>query len=266
MTMNGDESDWGWMDPSFATTRDQLTTPFGQSDVPKEDYDLVYFTGWSAPPDNQFYFFARITDDVLDINADDPEWWWSDDSIQLTFDPDHSGGNITGTEIAHTNNGQRYQIRIAPAPGQVLTETPFYLGGAGFQKKPWLSWSGTSPWSEIGWTALPEPKHGATNVTYTYEFRMALWDFYGESAGESTRHVFAPDQTIHFTAHFGDSDQVEGRNDNGYDPIYGLEGSKDAPTDSDKAIDHILVPGEAVTAVEQTTWGRIKSHMNSRLK
>ncbi|MBI4530460.1 MAG: hypothetical protein HY709_02960, partial [Candidatus Latescibacteria bacterium] len=102
-------------------------------------------------------------------------------------------------------------------------------------------------------------------VTYTYEFRMALWDFYGESAGESARHVFTPDQTIHFTAHFGDSDVTEGRNDAGYDPIYGLEGSKDAPTDSDKAIDHILVPGEDVTAVEQTTWGRIKSHMDARL-
>jgi hypothetical protein len=210
--------------------------------------------------------FARVTDDVLDINEDNPDWWWSDDSFNLAFDADHSGGNIVGTELEHIQNGQRWQVRIAPAPeGAENAEygtTGMYHGPSIYQGLPQLAWGHLSPYGEFASTILPAGSiHAATDVTYTYEFKMGVWDFYGLSPEESTRHIFAADQVIHMQCMFGDSDLIDERNEGGWDSQLSVGGNH---ANADEHMDHMMVAGEEV-AVQNVTWGRIKSAMDHRL-
>ena len=50
--------------------------------------------------------------------------------------------------------------------------------------------------------------HGSTNVTWTMEFRCALWDSYATTPEESVRHVFAENQVIHVGPKFNDREPV----------------------------------------------------------
>ena len=271
MTIDGNDDDWGWMDAAYALTSDKMVKGGSEPDFTREDFDVVYYMGWSAPPDREFgcfYMFARVTDDVLDINEGNPDWWWADDSFNLAFDPDHSGGNIFGTEIEHTQNGHRYQIRIASSSaGQENYEygrTGFYFGPSIYLGLPELRWGNEPPYGDIASTLLPAgSEHGATDVTYTYEIKMNLWDFYGLSREESTPHVFAADQVIHVQCQFGDSDIVDVRNEGGYDSTLELGPPVATHINADEHYDHYLVAGEV--AVEPSTWGRIKSHMDRQL-
>jgi hypothetical protein len=263
MVIDGNDDDWGWMDPAYAFTSDMIKGG-AEPDFTREDFDVVYYMAWSAPPDNNLYMFARVTDDVLDVNEDNPDWWWSDDSYNLAIDADHSGGNIVGTEIEHIQNGQRWQVRIFPSPGGENSEygtTGMYHGPSIYQGLPELAWGHLPPYGEFASTILPAGSaHGATDVTYTYEFKMGLWDFYGLSPEESTRHMLAADQVFHLQCLFGDSDMIDQRNSGGQESSLTIGGNH---ANSDELIDHYMVGAEV--AVEPSTWGQIKSFMDRRL-
>lgn len=268
MKIDGKDDDWGWMDPSFAFTSDKMIKGGAVPDFTREDFDAAYFMAWSASPDNNFYMFARVTDDTLDVNEDNPDWWWADDSFNLAVDADHSGGNIVGTELAHINNGQRWQVRIFPAPAGAENDeygtTGMYHGPSIYQGLPQLAWGHLPPYGAFASTISPAGSvHAATNVTYTYELKMGLWDFYGLSPAESRRHIFKADEIMHLQTMFGDTDLINERNSNGWDRTLTVGGNH---ANSDELLDHVMVPTEgAVTAVENATWGRIKNHMEGRL-
>ena len=270
MVIDGNDDDWAWMDPAFAFTSDLMEKGGEEADFTREDFDAAYFLGWTPPPDNSIYMFARVTDDVLDINEDDPNWWWADDSYNLAVDADHSGGSIVGTEIEHIQNGQRWQIRIAPSPGGENSEygtTGMYHGPSIYQGLVELAWGHLAPFGAFASTIEPAGSvHGATDVSYTYELKMGLWDFYGLNQGESARHINRADDVFHFQCQFGDSDLVDARNDRGWDSNLTIGG---AHANSDELLDHqFLADPDAVeqpTAVEDVTWGRIKSHLDSRI-
>ena len=108
MVMDGKDDDWGWLDQEeFAITTEQM---FGQQgeEISRDDIDVAFWLAWSAPPDNQLYFYAVVTDDTLKLLESDQKRWWSDDIIQITFDADHSGGDFLGENLDHVLNGQRY--------------------------------------------------------------------------------------------------------------------------------------------------------------
>ena len=268
MVIDGKDDDWAWMDPAFAFTSDQMIKSGEEPDFTREDFDVAYFVGWTPPPDNSLYMFARVTDDALDINEDDPNWWWADDSYNLAIDADHSGGSIVGTEIEHIQNGQRWQIRIAPSPGGENSEygtTGMYHGPSIYQGLAQLAWGHLSPYGAFGSTVEPAGSiHGATDVSYTYEWKMGIWDFYGLSDNESVRHINKPDDVIHFQCSFGDSDIIDERNQGGQQSTLTIGGGH---ANSDELMDHQFVEDpEAVTAVENATWGRIKSHLDSQMR
>ena len=269
MVIDGSDDDWGWMDQAFAFTSDMMTASGEEPDFTREDFDVAYFLGWSPPPDNRLYLFARVTDDVLDFNSDDPNRWWTDDSFNMAIDADHSGGNNVGTEIEHINNGQRWQVRLAPSPGGENSEfgtTGMYHGPSIFQGLPQLAWGHLPPFGEFASATEPAGSiHGATDVVYTYEFRMGIWDFYGLDAGESSRHINAIDDIIHFQTQFQDSDVTDGENPNGTDSQLTIGGNH---TPAEGAEDHqFLEDVDAVdqpTAAEAVTWGRIKGHLQGQ--
>ena len=260
MTMDGDEKDWGWMDPSFAITMDQMVD-FLAKEVPREDYNVAFFTAWSPPPDNSFYFFARIADDTLRVAEEDVKRWWNDDMLQLSIDADHSGGPYLGENLDEVANGQRYHLRVLPLPGQ----SPTFLGALEFIDVPELAWGHDPEWFDVASVVLPAgAANMSTNVTYTFEIKAALWDYYGTSPGESQRHIFAPEGVIHLGVRFDDGDGGEA----GEKHLVGLkDATLYADRDGDQAPDFIpLDTVEGPTAVEQESWGRIKSYLNQQLR
>ena len=161
------------------------------------DFDFTIYTAWSPPPDNSWYCFARISDDTLKIENEDPLKWWRDDTLSITVDSDHSGGSIYGFSREELVNGQRYYARVLP-----LKHSRLPHGQAGFLDQhhdPFLEeflWAMHKPHFDIAWTMRPpDAANGTLHVEYTFEWKAALWDVLGSSLEESKRHVFAPGQT-----------------------------------------------------------------------
>ena len=67
ITIDGMEDDWGWFDREFANT--DIISIQGQKkgqgvNSAPDDFSMAWFMAWSPPPDNAFYFFARVKDDT----------------------------------------------------------------------------------------------------------------------------------------------------------------------------------------------------------
>ena len=137
ITIDGDDGDWAFFDSRLALDREGFFDR--ESDhVDAADFDFTVYTAWSPPPDNSWYCFARIRDDTLKIENEDPLKWWQDDTLSITVDSDHSGGSIYGFTREELVNGQRYYARGAaveastptPRPGRLSRSAPrSFLGG-----------------------------------------------------------------------------------------------------------------------------------------
>ena len=266
MTIDGLEDDWGWLDEEFILTTEGMFTAGGET-IEKEDYDVSILMAWSTPPDNRFYFFIRVQDDTLRLVEEDQKRWWSDDCIQITFDPDHSGGDFLGENVDQVLNAQRYHLRIKPLPGQPVA----YNSLLEYIDLPPIGWSSdvfegepTGDIFEIAWTLNPpDAEHFSTNVSYTFEFRNAFWDIHGVTREEAVRHIFENDQVTHIGVRPLDGDTGGARHQ-----LYPLGGSTGQDQKGDQMLDYILLEADEVeedTAVEATSWGRVKSHLNSQL-
>ena len=268
MTIDGLEDDWGWLDEEFILTTEGMFTAGGET-IAKEDYDVSILMAWSTPPDNRFYFFIRVQDDTLRLIEEDQKRWWNDDCIQITFDPDHSGGDFLGENVDQVLNAQRYHLRIKPLPGQPVA----YNSLLEYIDLPPIGWSSdmfeeqpTGDIFEIAWTVNPpDAEHFSTNVSYTFEFRNAFWDIHGVTQDEAIRHMFEADQVTHIGVRPLDGD---GGETGAKHQLYPLGGSTGQDQKGDQMLDYILLEAdepEEGTAIEATSWGRVKSHLNSQL-
>lgn len=262
MVIDGNDDDWGWIDPAFGITPDLMFEILGNPfPVPKDDWDVVLFVAWSSQPDNALYYFARVTDDSLGLFVENPQEYWKDDSLEIIIDADHTSENFNETE---QTSGQQYGVRIKPAAGQPDT----WIFNVPQES---ILWSTREPWMTYAWTVDPpdaEPlsQPAGTTVSYTYEVRQAIYTFHDKNGvAGSTRHIFAPDQTIGITFQFDETENPEvGREmQPGTTPVDG------AFQDNSNGSDFITVPTEGATggsggnetAVESQSWGRIKSQM-----
>ena len=269
MTIDGLEDDWGWLDEEFILTTEGMFTRQGET-IAKEDYDVSILMAWSEPPDNRFYFFIRVQDDTLRLIEEDQKRWWNDDCIQITFDPDHSGGDFLGENVDQVLNAQRYHLRIKPLPGQPVA----YNSQLEYIDLPPIGWSSdmfegqpTGDIFEIAWTVNPpDAEHFSTNVSYTFEFRNAFWDIHGVTQDEAIRHIFEADQVTHIGVRPLDGD---GGETGAKHELYPLGGNTGQDQKGDQMLDYILLEADEIeeddTSVEATSWGRVKSHLNSQL-
>jgi len=116
MVIDGNDDDWGWIDPAFAINPDNMFEILGSEWPPaKDDWDCILYVAWSSSPDNSLYYFARVTDDSLGLFVENPQEYWKDDSLEIIVDADHSSENFNETEMT---SGQQYGIRVLPAAGQ----------------------------------------------------------------------------------------------------------------------------------------------------
>lgn len=260
MVIDGNDDDWGWIDPAFAITPDLMFEILGNPwPVPKDDWDCVLYTAWSSSPDNSLYYFARVTDDSLGLFVENPQEYWKDDSVEIITDADHSSENFNETEMT---SGQQYGVRIKPAAGQPDT----WIFNVPQES---ILWSTNEPYMVYEWTIDPPDAESlqqpaGTTVTYTYEVKQKIYTFHDKAGPEgSTEHIFGPDQTLGITFQFDETENPElGRElQPGTTPVNG------AFQDNSNGSDFITVPTEGATggtgstAVEDQSWGQIKSYM-----
>ena len=275
MTIDGDESDWGWYDRSFAFTPEHFYDASGNDGYTKEDFDFALFMAWSQPPDNRLWGFYRVQDDTLTVVEEDPKRWWRDDNLQLTLDIDHSGGDFLGVNLDHVNTGQRYHIRILPLPGQAV----FFNSLIEQIDLPSILWNQDifeGEQTEVvitEWTLSPAgASNGSLNVSYTIEWAMETYAITQPTKEESVRHIFAADQVVHLGPRPNDADtgpfnhrlipigsdeQQDQKGD--FMPDFYTLACEDCPNAG-------TMGGTGMTAVEENSWGRIKNHMQSQLR
>ena len=262
MVIDGNDDDWGWIDPAFAINPDTMFEILGGEWPPaKDDWDCILYVAWSSAPDNSLYYFARVTDDSLGLFVENPQEYWKDDSLEIIVDADHSSENFSETEMT---SGQQYGIRVLPAAGQ--KDTWIYN-----VPQESILWSTERPWFVYEWTLDPSDvrpleQPAGSPVTYTYEVKQAVWTFHDKTGPDgSARHNFAPDQIIGLTFQFDETENPEtGRERQpGTTPVNG------AFLDNSNGSNFITVKTEGATggtsggetAVEADSWGRIKGYM-----
>jgi hypothetical protein len=254
-----------WEDPTFypqdfMMTRDDLGGNCTGGDMPPvDDWDGICYLGWSTPPDNMVYCYSRVTDDLLNDEAPRNGDSWRDDALEVMFDADNSGGNYREGYALACENAQQFSIRMTeaplpPGPGDDNMNTTWFIFASA--DAAWM----TQP--EYFQAVLDYPE-GRENITYAYEWKMALWDQGGASAEEAQRHTNQVGDVIGISLQWDDSDaELDERDDQ--PGTQGPEGNE-AWTNADHFNDAYLVEsplydvGPVSTAVEPTAWGAVKA-------
>ena len=279
MTMDGDESDWGWFDNDLAldSNLDFYVTSGEVADP--EDYSATWRIAYSRPPDNRLYFFLRIQDDSLRRQEPDLKRMWHDDFTQFNLDNDHSGGPGLGANLDEASNHQRYHLRILPGPDGVAAFNS-QIEVLGDERLSWtqdvdLSGNVTGVW-DLAWTVTPpDAQHGTLDIEVTWEARFKTYDAVGLSEAESVRHVYEDGQVTHLGPRLTDNDGSLFQYDFYLqDRFTGDQNPAQYGTEGDQFPDWFLIGcedcpnagGSGGTAVESSSWGRIKSHLSNQLR
>ena len=278
MTMDGDESDWGWFDNDLAldSNLDFYVTSGEVADP--EDYSATWRLAYSRPPDNRLYFFLRIQDDSLRRQEPDLKRMWHDDFTQFNLDNDHSGGPGLGANLDEASNHQRYHLRILPGPDGVAAFNS-QIEVLGDERLSWtqdvdLFGNATGVW-DLAWTVTPpDAQHGTLDIEVTWEARFKTYDAVGLTEAESVRHVYEDGQVTHLGPRLTDNDGSLFQYDFYLqDRFTGDQNPAQYGTEGDQFPDWFLIGcedcpnagGSGGTAVESSSWGRIKSHLSNQL-
>ena len=279
MTMDGDDSDWGWFDNDLAldSNLDFYVTSGEVADP--ADYSATWRIAYSRPPDNRLYFFLRIQDDSLRRQEPDLKRMWHDDFTQFNLDNDHSGGPGLGANLDEASNHQRYHLRILPGPDGV-TAFNSQIEVLGDEKLSWtqdvdLFGNATDVW-DLAWTVTPpDAQHGTLDIEVTWEARFKTYDAVGLSEAESVRHVYEDGQVTHLGPRLTDNDGSLFQYDFYLqDRFTGTQNPAQYGTEGDQFPDWFLIGcedcpnagGSGATAVESSSWGRIKNHLSNQLR
>ena len=280
MTMDGDESDWGWFDNDLAldSNLDFYVTSGEVADP--EDYSATWRIAYSRPPDNRLYFFLRIQDDSLRRQEPDLKRMWHDDFTQFNLDNDHSGGPGLGANLDEASNHQRYHLRILPGPDGVAAFNS-QIEVLGDERLSWtqdvdLFGNVTGVW-DLAWTVTPpDAQHGTLDIEVTWEARLKTYDAVGLTEAESVRHVYEDGQVTHLGPRLTDNDGSLFQYDFYLqDRFTGDQNPAQYGTEGDQFPDWFLIGCEDCpnaggsgtgTAVESASWGRIKSHLSNQLR
>jgi hypothetical protein len=210
MTIDGDDSDWGWFDNDLALDSALDFHERNDNVLDPSDYAATLRLAYSRSPDNRLYFFFRIQDDSLRRQEPDLKRMWHDDFTQFNLDNDHSGGPGLGANLDEASNHQRYHMRILPGPDGVAAFNS-QIEVLGDENLSWtqdvdLFGNATDIW-ELAWTVTPpDAQHGTLDIEVTWEARFKTYDAVGLSEAESVRHVYEDGQVTHLGPRLTDND------------------------------------------------------------
>ena len=247
MALDGMDDDWGWFDPAYVITPDDMTCTLTGAVPDKSDWDCAIKVGWSPEPDNRLYAFVRVIDDTLNIDETNMDDGWKDDDMEIPIDVDDS--HTYHNEGGDRTDMQQITFHIATPGG--YPQCAFLR----WQQSPEMQWAVNEGMIEGVTDVQPKAEHLATDVTVGYEIRMAAYDFYSpDGADASTRHVFEAYQAFGMGVTVDDADGA-GRTHQISTHVKEL-----GCHDSDLSSEFTLLPiGDYEVAVKANTWGAVKS-------
>ena len=222
------------------------------------DLDFTLWYGWS-PDNNKFYFAYTMFDNIHQRDIDPGKAPTVDarhavDDAEIMFDADHSGGiyylsstddnPLTDEEVRKLRNSQAQQYEVGwPNPDE------FDVVYNGF-----ATWLVLDPaLTKAGYSYSGDP---TGEGTLSAEFMCTPMNDVDADGGTFTEHQLVEGQVVGSLTSFIDFDDgtfIYFVNQNGQDATF---------TDADKFVDVELdsfLGAATPTAVESSTWGRIKS-------
>lgn len=254
IAIDGKGDDWAWFDPAFIYGPDDMIEIITGQVPPKSDIDMAVMTAWTgANRDNKLYGFTRVTDDTLHVAQTELDNGWLDDDFEIITDANHSGGPFRAEGVVTDVNAQQFTMHIA-TPGGYNSAYGNGTWWLRYQAPTEIHWVDALAQAQI--TTVPAgAKTGAANVTVNYEFSLPLFDevlLEGEAA--SPRHTLTAGEIVGLTYQLNDADigdrsvQLSTAAENG--------AAWDATFSSEYTL---LAVGEYATAVEASSWGKIKA-------
>lgn len=259
-TIDGNNSDWGWVDKSFEVTIDDMSALTGSADD-ADDLFVDILIGWSQSR-NSVYAMIHVHDDDLIVDKN-PNCTFRDDNCEVHFDPDNGGG---GPYSAPADQDLQPAYQMCLSFSDQFPRVQMYNGALGnFNQSAFDFW-----WTHSGdYVAANMVNQGQE---YYYEFSAQLFDPLSISGGPDASSVWrlANEQTIGMSISVDDAD--EGINANG------VEGSQDlcdggCPDGffwqaqysmaeqfmNSGGMPDIFLTAAGATAVEGTSWGQLKT-------
>lgn len=254
--MDGNPSDWRIVPETpyhIRTDRMSAADPSiglrerGSSDP--SDLSMNVVVGWNNSA-NKLYFLTEVFDNIHNTDRPDVAQFWEDDDIEINLNPSHVPKEEQNLEGEPTNN-QYYGFTVPPIEGQYFYPQPAH---------PWLT--DKSSWVDFGWSFTGE-QYGESTYFYEAGITPMLSVPIGESVAENQVESYDLEEgdIIHFTVDIGDFDEP-GQT---YNSFWGVSADRAccaATSDLLLAeLDPLLLEALAsgVTAVEQSSWGRIKA-------
>jgi hypothetical protein len=253
MVIDGSDADWAWFDPTYVITMDQFRS---EQDAPMpdpSDMEITAKLAWSAEPENMWYLFVKVHDDTLDIETTDVANPWSDDCINYGYDvTDHGRGGGQPADRAY------YQPYVVKHPG-FLTTKDIMIPSRYEEEAAWHVFC-RAPYAEAAVASNPVQATqfpiwtSDTGVDIFYELRQAVFSWRSpDGPVASTRTTLEAGLFMPFLLNVEDGDGPWR-----YDiTIRSAEATAAAYFAGVTLLG--LSDYESPTAVEASTWGRIKN-------
>jgi hypothetical protein len=259
MVIDGSDADWGWFDPTYVITMDQFRS---EQDAPMpdpSDMEITAKLAWSGEPENMWYLFVKVHDDTLDIESTDVGNPWADDCINYGYDvTDH------GKQGGQASDREYYQPYVAKHTAFLTTKEIMTPSRYASTEAAWVEFC-HAPYAEAAVASNPPQAvqfpiwTSDTGGDMYYELRQAVFSWRSpDGPAASTRATLSalPNSFMPFLLNVEDGD--------GPWVFDATIRSAEATAAGYFAGVTLLGLGdyESPTAVESSTWGRIKDQFS----
>ncbi|MFH1568207.1 MAG: hypothetical protein ABIL09_09435 [Gemmatimonadota bacterium] len=240
--LDGSMADWDIVGDFYRARAENMFNQFG-APMDLSDFNCWIAWGYSLST-NRAYMGYWVHDDMLH----NTEKW------STTTDWDHTGGKFRSF-----GEGDEYETRWGSAQAQRYDmSAPVYSSGGYYTTCLGKAWAGAAPYIDWGGQILSgdvgtfEPAELFGEVAI-----MPFDDAHPDGEAASIVHQFAEGQIVGVETNWGDKDADPQNYDDAYWSVFGGVG---ASADADQFGDYLLAPPDVVpTAVQDNTWGQIKS-------
>ena len=251
--VDGDLNDWALVDESYVIFTESFRDLVNEEEVDPGDFSVRLMIGWNKAQ-NKLFAAAQVVDDIHQIDRSPGTaagQIFTDDDMEIFLDADHSGGQyanfreLSGDEQRRLNGAEANHFIIAGPP----PDDDFFVN-----------------FSAAAWYSLPDGPYSAAayalegSAVVNYELMLVPFDKVNvDAVFLSDEHPLEENEIIGFNVEFNDFDARSMQ----FDARWSLSGAYNAPVESDRFTDLMLMPLEPIfhTEVESVTWGRIKASL-----
>lgn len=253
--IDGDLNDWTLVDESYVIFTESFHNLIDEeeAEVDPEDFSVRLMIGWNKAQ-NKLFVAAQVVDDIHQIDRSPGTaagQIFMDDDMEVFLDADHSGGQyanfreLSDDEQRRLNGAEANHFIIAGPP----PDDDFFVN---FSAAAWYALS-AGPYSAAAYAL-----EGSTVINY--ELMLVPFDKVNmDAVFLSDEHPLEESEIIGLNVEFNDFDARSMQ----FDARWSLSGAHNAPVESGRFTDLMLMPFESIfhTEVESVTWGRIKASL-----